>query len=55
MSGVVDKTGQQWEHCCQCGEFVEIQKLLYGPSPKWPEYDNVDLCPKCAATNQKET
>ena len=47
MSGVIDKSGVQWEHCCHCGEFVKIQDLEYGFSPKWPNYKNVDLCPKC--------
>src|SRR5438309_6822465 len=29
MSGVIDKDGQQWEHCNGCDEFVKIEDLLY--------------------------
>ena len=47
MSGVIDKDGQQWEHCCHCGVFIEIEKLVIGYSPKWPKTAWVDLCPTC--------
>jgi hypothetical protein len=47
MSGVI-VDGQQWEHCCHCGEFIRIQDLTVGFSPKWPDYEDVDLCYKCA-------
>jgi len=47
MSGVIDKSGQQWEHCCHCGEFVKFEELMVGYSPKWPNHAYVDLCPKC--------
>lgn len=47
MSGVVDSTGQQWEHCNHCGDFVEIEKLKTGYSTRWPAHDWVDLCKAC--------
>lgn len=47
MSGIIDEYGQ-WEHCSHCGDFVLIQDLLEGYSPKWPEYPSVDLCEACA-------
>lgn len=49
MSGVIDEHGQQWEHCNHCNKFIEIEKLLTGYSPKWPNYEWVDLCPTCKA------
>ena len=52
MSGVIDKYGQ-WEHCCHCGDFVLIQDLVIGYSPKWPDYEWVDLCKKCKAELEK--
>jgi len=53
MSGVITKSGQ-YEHCCHCGAFVLIQDLKIGYSPKWPEWENVDLCPKCYRELQSE-
>lgn len=50
MSGVITKHGQ-YEHCCHCGAFVLIQDLEIGYSPKWPEWDTVDLCPRCYLSN----
>lgn len=53
MSGVVDKNGQQWEHCNNCGEWVKILDLFYGPmiavapKEKW-----LDLCLRCAERSQ---
>ena len=47
MSGVIDKNGQQWEHCNHCGVFTEIERLTTGYSPKWPKYPWVDLCLNC--------
>lgn len=56
MSGVIDNNGQQWEHCCQCGQFVRFEALRYAHlrkdlDPKWPEYGHhtmLDLCEHCA-------
>lgn len=28
MSGVIDKHGQQWEHCHTCGKFVRFPQDL---------------------------
>ena len=47
MSGVIDSAGQQWEPCNHCGEYTRYQDLEIGPSPLWPDYDFVDLCPIC--------
>jgi len=47
MSGIIDDEGQQWEHCCHCGNFTRIQDLVTGYSPKWPDYPWVDLCKNC--------
>ena len=47
MSGVIDKSGQQWEHCNECGKFVRIQWLRYEkPSIQFP--CGRDLCRDCA-------
>lgn len=54
MSGVIDKNGQQWEHCCNCGKFVKYQDLQYGYSHRWPQYDAVDLCLTCYNALQVE-
>jgi hypothetical protein len=54
MSGIIDSTGQQWEHCNHCGDFVEIQKLKTGWSSKWPDYEFVDLCVKCKKLNMEK-
>jgi hypothetical protein len=53
MSGVIDKTGQQWEHCCQCGDFTKLEELHYAYSPAWPKYMAVDLCDACFNKNHK--
>jgi hypothetical protein len=46
MSGVIDSSGQQWEHCNGCTKFVRIQELGYEqPSHKF-RYGR-DLCPDC--------
>jgi hypothetical protein len=51
MSGVIDKSGQQWEHCSQCEQWVKFQNLRFDYSPRWPDHDKVDLCPKCDDNN----
>lgn len=48
MAGMLDDRGQQWEHCNHCAKHVKIQDLTTGFSPKWPEFNFVDLCPACA-------
>lgn len=53
MSGVILEDGTQYERCNQCEEYVEIQALHYSASPKWPEHEKVDVCPKCWKENQK--
>ena len=46
MSGVIDSTGQQWEHCKACGCFVRIEELRYEqPSTEHPY--GLDLCVPC--------
>lgn len=52
MSGVI-MDGVQYEHCCQCGKFVALSKLLYAKvrsdlTPRWPQYEMQDLCTECA-------
>ena len=47
MSGVIGTDGVQWEHCNHCGDWVRFEDLQYGPSSKWPEYKEVNLCPTC--------
>ena len=52
MSGVIID-GVQYEHCCQCGKFVELSELLYAKvrsdlTPRWPQYELQDLCTECA-------
>lgn len=52
MSGVI-MNGVQYEHCCQCGKFVALSKLLYAKvrsdlTPRWPQYEMQDLCTECA-------
>ena len=32
MSGVVDKNGQQWERCDECGDWVPIEELCWLPA-----------------------
>jgi len=47
MSGVIDDTGQQWEHCNMCDAWVQIEELWY--QPKTPDYPHGrDLCVSCA-------
>ncbi len=48
MSGVIDKTGQQWERCNECGKFVRFpQNLGYQPhSLKWN--GPCSICIDCA-------
>jgi hypothetical protein len=46
MSGVIDKNGQQWEHCNACGAWVKFQDLAYEPPSEEHKYGR-DLCPKC--------
>ena len=54
MSGVIDKRGQQWEHCNICSEFVRIQDLGYEKPSKEFEHGR-DVCIKCVqAMTQKE-
>lgn len=49
MSGVVDKDGQQWEHCSGCNNWIKIQDLGFEiPSQDWPH--GRDLCVKCVDT-----
>ena len=43
MSGVIDESGQQWEHCNGCGKFVRIENLGYLKTTP------ADLCVSCAA------
>ena len=51
MSGVLDEHGQ-WERCNQCGRYVLLEELQYGPirpglSPRWPGHTFLDLCSAC--------
>lgn len=47
MAGVIDESGQQWERCNNCLEFVRIESLQYEePSPMY-SYGR-DLCTRCA-------
>ena len=46
MSGVIDKNGQQWEPCNECGDYVRIENLYYSPTKSYPN-ENVDACHKC--------
>jgi hypothetical protein len=55
MSGVIDDNGQQWEHCCHCGNFTKIQDLVTGYSPKWPNYPWVDMCKNCKSRIDPDT
>ena len=49
MSGVIDSSGTQWEHCNGCGEFVRIDRLGYmKPTPGNPH--GLDLCVNCVDT-----
>ena len=61
MSGVIDKNGQQWEHCNCCGKWVEFENLEYDipnpeaqkkyASPECPwisDGQKLDLCESCA-------
>jgi hypothetical protein len=52
MSGVIDDNGVQWEHCHGCGEFVQIELLLYEEKSAGHPYGR-DLCPKCAGSDAK--
>ena len=55
MSGVIDDNGQQWEHCNDCGDFVEIELLAYEAPTEEYLYGR-DLCPKCwTATSSMPT
>ena len=47
MSGVIDKNGQQWECCSECGEYVRFETLYYSPTKSYPDR-RVDACSKCA-------
>lgn len=47
MSGVVDKNGVQWEHCCDCNKFVPMKKLSY-LKPTYEHKYGLDLCIACA-------
>ena len=51
MSGVVDKNGQQWERCDECGEWTPIEELCcdYRLPGDQTGIVWVDICPKCAA------
>lgn len=47
MSGVVDRNGQQWEHCNECGDFHRFPQDLghQRPDAQW-RYGRM-LCVKC--------
>ena len=51
--------GVQFERCNQCGSWVKMSKLFYGPvnpklTPKWPEFNKLDLCGKCVDPSHKK-
>lgn len=53
MSGVIDESGQQWEHCNGCTNWVRIQDLEYEqPTPRF-EYGR-DLCLHCMLLSMLE-
>lgn len=47
MAGVIDRHGQQWEHCHLCGNFIRIQKLWY-EQPTAEYTCGRDLCKRCS-------
>jgi len=51
MGGVVDKNGQQWERCNECGDYVLIEELWFKTTlePSTKRIRHLDVCPKCAA------
>jgi hypothetical protein len=46
MSGVIDKSGRQWEKCNKCGKFVLIERLYYILPTKDNPY-GIDMCLNC--------
>jgi hypothetical protein len=52
MSGVIDRDGQQWEHCNECGKFVRIEYLKY-EQPSAEHRNGRDLCPVCIGTDRR--
>lgn len=48
MAGVIDDSGQQWEHCSLCGKFVKVEELWYEVPNKRFRFGR-DLCKRCAA------
>lgn len=64
MAGIIDKHGQQWEHCNCCGKQVKYQDLKYNIPcetakihwlTKYPERvwlttnEKLDLCKDCTS------
>ena len=60
MSGVIDTDGTQYERCNGCGDFVNMDKLIYEHPTLLSKYGR-DLCRKCGehriddAKNRNET
>ena len=52
MSGIVDKKGQQWEHCMVCSKWVKIQNLGYEP-PTETYPCGRDICLACTNKHPK--
>lgn len=59
MSGVVDRNGQQWEHCCECHGFVKFQHLVYEKPGTVKNPDGTakfrygrDLCKPCGKASK---
>lgn len=46
MAGVIDNSGQQWEHCNNCGDWTKIQSLRYEQPSDGHPYGR-DLCAFC--------
>jgi hypothetical protein len=46
MSGVIDASGTQWEHCNKCGQFIRLDNLGYLPPGKEHPH-GLDICLAC--------